>query len=204
MRRHLDASAVTAHAGGMSRCALFLDRDGVINEDLDYVHRIDQTHFLPGIFALCRAARDAGALVIVATNQAGIARGLYDEATYLAYTRWVHAQFAEQGAPLTATYYCPHHPDAGLGDWRIACDCRKPAPGMLRAAITEFGIDPARSIMLGDKRKDIEAAAAAGLRTAWLVGDEDAPSGTPRVQDPAAAVAGVALFFENPVRVPAP
>jgi len=109
------------------------------------------------------------------TNQAGIARGFYDEAQFLAFTHWIHGEFARRGAPLLATYYCPHHPDAGLGAYKVACDCRKPAPGMLRAALRDFDIHPASSWMVGDKGGDIEAARAAGVGHAVLLApDADA------------------------------
>jgi len=99
--------------------------------------------------------------------QAGIARGYYDEEQFRAYTRWVHARFAEEGAPLLATYYCPHHPEAGQGAYKVACSCRKPEPGMLLAAIERFRIDPAGSWMLGDNDSDLQAAAAAGVAGLW-------------------------------------
>lgn len=144
--------------------ALFLDRDGVININHGYVHAPERTDWVPGIFELVADAYARGYLPIVVTNQAGIGRGHYDEAAFLAYTAWVHAQFAQRGAPLLATFWCPHHPDAGIGGYRVACNCRKPRPGMLLAAIERFGIDPGASLMIGDKQGDIEAARAAGVR----------------------------------------
>ncbi|WP_447730898.1 D-glycero-beta-D-manno-heptose 1,7-bisphosphate 7-phosphatase [Pseudoxanthomonas suwonensis] len=148
--------------GGGPHRALFLDRDGVVNVDHGYVHTPGRTEWVPGIFELARAARAAGYVLVVATNQAGIARGYYDEEQFRAYTRWVHARFAEEGAPLLATYYCPHHPEAGQGAYKVACACRKPEPGMLLEAIGRHGLDPAGSVMVGDTPKDMEAAAAAG------------------------------------------
>lgn len=145
------------------RKALFLDRDGVINIDHGYVHTPEDTEWVPGIFELCAKARDVGYLLIVATNQAGIARGYYNVDEFLAYTRWVHQQFALKGSPLAATYYCPHHPDAGIGDFRIDCNCRKPAPGMFVAAQRDLRIDPKASLLLGDKMSDVAAGRAAGL-----------------------------------------
>lgn len=145
------------------RKALFLDRDGVININHGYVHTPDNTDWVPGIFELVADAHARGYLSIVVTNQAGIGRGLYDEAAFLDYSAWIHAQFAARGTPLLATFWCPHHPDAGLGDYRVDCDCRKPRPGMLRAAIARFGIDPAQSLMVGDKQGDLDAAAAADV-----------------------------------------
>lgn len=145
------------------RHALLLDRDGVININHGYVHTPEETEWVPGIFELVAKAHARGYLVIVVTNQAGIGRGLYDEAAFLGYTAWMHAQFTERGTPLLATFWCPHHPEAGLGDYRVVCDCRKPRPGMLLAAIARFDLDPARSMMVGDKQGDLDAAAAAGV-----------------------------------------
>ena len=97
------------------------------------------------------------------TNQAGIARGYYSEATYLAYTQWIHGQFAERGIHLLATYYCPHHPEAGLDRWRLNCECRKPHPGMILAAAERYDISLAASVMVGDSASDQQAAQAAGV-----------------------------------------
>lgn len=145
------------------RKALFLDRDGVININHGYVHAPGQTDWVPGIFALVAKAHARGYVPVVITNQAGIGRGLYDEAAFLAYTAWMHAQFAARGTPLLATFWCPHHPAEGLGDYRVDCDCRKPKAGMLLHAIERFDIDPARSLMIGDKQGDLDAAASAGV-----------------------------------------
>lgn len=158
------AAQVLLAAAPAPRRALFLDRDGIVNVNHGYVHTPARTDWLPGIFELVVHAHARGWLPIVVTNQAGIGRGLYDEAAFLAYTAWMHRQFAERGAPLLATFWCPHHPQAGIGDYRVACACRKPAPGMLRAAIERFAIDPARSLLLGDQASDVAAAEAAGVR----------------------------------------
>jgi len=156
------AEALLARAASPRR-ALFLDRDGVINVDRDYVHKPDEVEWVPGIFDLVREASSAGYLPIVVTNQAGIARGYYDEATFLEFTRWMHAQFAARGAPLLATYFCPHHPEAGIGPYRVACACRKPAPGMLQAAVRDFELRADLSALVGDKAGDIQAGRAAGV-----------------------------------------
>ena len=163
----LDPSAVAQLAAAPApRKALFLDRDGVINLDHGYVHDAANTDFIDGIFDLVRDARALGYLPIVVTNQAGIARGLYSRQTFLEYTRWVHARFAEAGAPLLATFYCPHHPTAGIGDLLRECACRKPRPGMLLAAADAFDLDLATSRLIGDSPKDLQAADAAGVRAA--------------------------------------
>lgn len=160
------------------RRALFLDRDGVVNINHGYVHAPEQTTWVDGIFRLCRDAHAAGFLPVVVTNQAGIARGYYSEAQFLAYTGWIHAQFTRRSAPLLATYYCPHHPLEGQGPLLRDCDCRKPAPGMLLGAADDLGIDLGASIMVGDADSDIQAASAAGLRLAMLFSGGDLPSFT--------------------------
>lgn len=162
--RVLDPTAdaqLAAHAA--PRRALFLDRDGVVNVDHGYVHDQVNTDFLPGIFELVREANALGFVTVIVTNQAGIARGLYTEDTFRAYTRWVHATFADAGAPLLATFFCPHHPTAGQGELLRACACRKPAPGMLLAAADAFVLDLPASRLVGDTGKDLAAARAAGV-----------------------------------------
>jgi len=160
---------------GKGRKALFLDRDGVINVDHGYVHSPEQTQWVPGIFELCLAARAAGYLLVVITNQAGIARGHYSEQTFRDYMLWVHGQFQARGAPLAATYYCPHHPTAGLGAAMIECTCRKPKPGMILAAAAALEINLAESIMIGDSDSDMLAATAAGLGEAFFLVHQASP-----------------------------
>lgn len=143
------------------RKALFLDRDGVINADTGYPHKPEQIEFLPGIFELCRAAKAKGYLLIVVTNQAGIARGYYTDEDFHALMRWMGARFTEEGCAWDAYYYCPHHPDDG-------CACRKPMPGMLLKAVEEWGVDPASSIMIGDRETDRQAALGAGVESFFL------------------------------------
>lgn len=151
------------------RKALFLDRDGIINFDHGYVHTAGQTEWVPGIFELCTQAAGDGFLLVVVTNQAGIARGYYSEAEFLEYTRWVHEEFAARDVPLSATYYCPHHPSEGFGRYRVRCTCRKPQPGMLLAAMSELGISPDTSRLIGDKPTDIAAGVSAGISCCRLV-----------------------------------
>nr|WP_225540559.1 HAD family hydrolase [Xanthomonas sp. XNM01] len=155
------------------RGALFLDRDGIVNVNHGYVHTVDRTDWVPGIFALCAAARDAGYSLVIVTNQAGIGRGYYDEAGFRRYSEWMHAQFAQRGVPLTGIYFCPCHPDAGLGRYRRDCECRKPAPGMLLRAAADIGIELGASILVGDSISDVQAAQAAGVRLAVLFDNAD-------------------------------
>lgn len=149
----------------MNRPALFLDRDGVINEDREYVHLPEQVEFIDGVFDLVAGANRAGRLVVVVTNQAGIGRGFYLESQFLALTKWMKARFAERGGRIDAVYFCPYHPEYGVGPYRRESEFRKPAPGMLLQAQRELGIDMQRSILIGDKLSDIAAGRAAGVGT---------------------------------------
>jgi len=144
-------------------CA-FLDRDGVINEDREYVHTPGEFRFMPGMPEAIRILNDAGWLVVVVTNQAGIGRGIYSEAEFISFTAWIDERLAEMGAHVDATYHCPHHPTAGVGEYLTSCECRKPGPGMLLRAIAEWEPDVARSFLIGDMPTDLEAAEAAGVR----------------------------------------
>jgi D-glycero-D-manno-heptose 1,7-bisphosphate phosphatase len=155
--------------------ALFLDRDGVINVDIGYLHRAEDCEFVPGIFEVVRRARRAGYDVFVVTNQAGIARGYYSEETFDSFTRWMLDQFEAEGAPITKVYYCPHHPSAGQGEYLRECECRKPAPGMLLQAAREYPVDLTRSVLIGDSATDIDAARTAGVPTRILIGDAKTP-----------------------------
>ena len=164
----------------MMRRALFLDRDGVINVDHAYVHTQESFVFIDGIFELVRKAHELGYFVIVVTNQAGIGRGYYSEGEFLVLTEWMKSKFAERCAVIDAVYFCPDHPQHGLGSYRRDSPMRKPAPGMLLQARDEFGINMAHSVMVGDKLTDMQAGAAAGIGTLlWLNPDEDGGPGEP-------------------------
>lgn len=153
----------------MSRKAAFIDRDGVLNEERAFVHRIEDFVFLPGAVEALRALKAAGYLLVVVTNQSGIARGLYPEADYLALTGHMHERLAAEGISLDAVEYCPHLPDAPLARYRLECDCRKPKPGMLKRAVQTLDIDPSASFLVGDRLSDIEAGRAAGIGRCFLV-----------------------------------
>ncbi len=138
------------------RKAIFLDRDGVINEDFGYVHKVEDFCFLPGVFEALRHFKALGYKLILITNQSGIGRGYYSEEDFQKLTDWMQERLAKEGVRLDAIYYCPHHPQQG-------CDCRKPEPGMITQAAKEHGIDLTNSWMIGDKPSDIEAAKRAGV-----------------------------------------
>ena len=159
------------------RAALFMDRDGVINIDHGYVHRIEDFEWVPGVFATARTAAELGLALVVVTNQAGIARGYYNEAQFLALSQWMKDAFASAGAPLTDVYFCPQHPD-GLPPYNRASLRRKPAPGMLLEAASDHGIDLSASVLIGDQPSDIAAGRAAGLRKVAFFGHPAEPEDT--------------------------
>lgn len=155
----------------MMKPALFLDRDGVINVDHGYVCKPEDFHFVEGIFEVVAKANQAGYLVVVVTNQAGIGRGYYSEADFHALTAWMKARFIEHGAHIDAVYFCPFHPKHGIGEFRKESDCRKPAPGMLLQAGLDFNIDFQKSLFVGDKPSDMAAGRAAGVGTLLHLAD---------------------------------
>ena len=161
------------------RPALFLDRDGVINEDHGYVHRVEDFHFIQGIFDLVRMAHAESMLVVVVTNQAGIGRGYYTEAQYLGLTNWMLQRFEDEGAPLNAVYFCPYHPEHGIGRFKRESADRKPGPGMILQAQRDHDIDLSRSVLIGDSSRDIQAARAAGVGTAVLFKPDNSSQGVP-------------------------
>jgi D-glycero-D-manno-heptose 1,7-bisphosphate phosphatase len=146
--------------------AVFLDRDGVIIEDVDWLTHPGQIHVLPGVPQALRRLAQTGFRLIVATNQPIIARGFATEAQLEALHAAMAAQLTAAGAPpLDLFYFCPHHPNATLPAYRVLCDCRKPRPGLLLRAARDFRLDLPASFMIGDRPTDIAAGAAAGCRT---------------------------------------
>jgi len=143
--------------------ALFLDRDGVINVEKEYLYKKEDFEFIEGIFELCRHYQDLDYLIFIVTNQSGIARGFYSEGDFSKLTQWMLGAFAKEGIEISSVYHCPHHPEIS-GE----CDCRKPKPGMLREAAEAFDVDLKNSIIVGDKERDIEAGINAGLRESYL------------------------------------
>lgn len=156
--------------------ALFLDRDGVINHEVGYLHAKEQVRWVDGIFELCRVAKELGYKLVVVTNQAGIARGYYSEAQFQALMQWMRHEFEARGARLDAVYYCPFHPEHGVGAYKREHEDRKPGAGMLRRAARELRLDLGSSLMAGDRCSDVAAAHAAGLRQVFLLsGTETEP-----------------------------
>lgn len=153
----------------MAKIAVFLDRDGVINQDTGYVSCIDDFHFIDGTIEALQILKKKGYCLVVVTNQSGIARGYYSEEQFMQLTEWMDWSLADRDVDLDGIYFCPHHPTAGEAPYRQECNCRKPAPGMLLDAANDLGIDLAASYMVGDKAADMQAAKAAGVSHKILV-----------------------------------
>jgi len=172
----------------VKRRAAFLDRDGVINLDRAYVHRIEDFEFVPGVFEAARRLRDLGLALVVITNQSGIGRGLYSVGQFNTLTDWMNQRFVAEGAPLAGVYFCPHHPTEANPPYRAECECRKPRPGMLLDARRDLGLWLEGSAMFGDRASDLQAARAAGVPARFLVGtDGVAPPAA--LDDPSLATA---------------
>lgn len=148
----------------MKKC-LFLDRDGVINIDKRYVHDLNSFEFIDGIYDLITQFKNNNYLVIVVTNQAGIARGFYTEEDFKNLTKWM---ISELDNMIDKVYYCPNHPTEGLGEYKVSCGYRKPDSGMFLKAGEKFNIDFSKSIMVGDKLSDLDAAKKVGINDLYL------------------------------------
>ena len=144
--------------------AVFLDRDGTINVEKEYLHRPEELEFIPGVPQAIARLNRAGYLVVVVTNQSGVARGYFSVADVNRLHQVMQQRLSDEGAHIDAYYLCPHHPHKGLDEYRLDCDCRKGKPGMLLQAAVDFSIDLSRSFMVGDKDADVLAGIAAGCR----------------------------------------
>jgi D-glycero-D-manno-heptose 1,7-bisphosphate phosphatase len=148
----------------LSRPAVFFDRDGVLNEDCGYVFEIGRLKWINGAAEAVKAVNDSGYFAFVVTNQSGVARGLYDESHVDTLHNWMAGELAKRGAHIDAFEYCPYHPEAVVERYRQASPRRKPAPGMITDLLERYPVDVSRSLLIGDKSSDLEAAAAAGVR----------------------------------------
>jgi len=155
-------------SGALPNRALFLDRDGVINEEVGYLVHAKDVRFMAGLFSLCRTAQSLGYKLVVVTNQAGIARGYYTEEQYETLMQWMRERLEREGITLDAVYFCPDHPDFPHSR---KCDpsWRKPGPGMLLAAAQEFSLDMAASVYVGDRCTDVSAGNAAQVGKMFLL-----------------------------------
>lgn len=156
--------------------AVFLDRDGTINVEKEYLYQIAEFELIPGAAEAIQLFNRAGIMVVVVTNQSGVARGFYTEDDVENLHRHISRTLERHGAHIDAWLYCPHHPD-GRGSYALPCTCRKPSPGMLLEAARRYDIDLQNSAMIGDKRADIDAGKAVGcrtilVRTGYGVGEE--------------------------------
>lgn len=144
--------------------AVFFDRDGTLNEEVHYLHKIEDFKWIEGAIDAIKYCNDNGYLAIVITNQSGVARGYYPESDIMKLYNWMNTDLAKYGAHLDGIYYCPHHPAGKVKEYAMECDCRKPKPGMLFKAQKDHNIDLKSSYLIGDGARDVECAAVAGVK----------------------------------------
>jgi D-glycero-D-manno-heptose 1,7-bisphosphate phosphatase len=162
-------STASENASGRKLCwrpAVFLDRDGTLNQDIGYVHRIADFRWFPGAVNAIRRLNESGYYVFIVTNQSGVARGIYDETAIHDLHRWMGEELRAAGAHIDDMRYCPHHPRGSIAAYRVACSCRKPAAGMLLDLMSVWPVIREASIMIGDKQSDAAAGRAAGIASA--------------------------------------
>jgi D,D-heptose 1,7-bisphosphate phosphatase len=144
--------------------AVFLDRDGTINEEVGYLDSLDKFKIIPGAYEAIRLINESGIKAVVISNQAGVARGFFTEDFVKITHEHLQTALRQEGAYIDNFYYCPHHPTEGIEPYRQVCNCRKPAPGMLLQAARDLNIDLTRSYLVGDRFRDMEAAKKAGVK----------------------------------------
>lgn len=157
----------------MKRAALFLDRDGVINVNHGHVHKIEDFDFIDGIFDLVRKANDLNMAVLIVTNQGGIGRGLYTEEVFHDLMNWVLEQFHKEAAYIDDVYFCPYHPQYGIGKYKRPSQYRKPEPGMIVKASQDYDLDLSQSVIVGDKSTDMQAGELAGVAKLYLLSNTE-------------------------------
>ena len=162
------------------RPAVFLDRDGTLIEEVGYLDRLERLSLFPWTVDAVRLLNRAGLPVVVVSNQAGVARGFFDESFVHELHRHLDERLAAGGARINRYYFCPHHPDAPVQKYRVNCQCRKPGAGMVRQAADELDLEPAMSFVIGDRWLDVELAANVGatgvlVRTGYGLTEEDHP-----------------------------
>ena len=151
------------------KAAVFADRDGTLIEEMHYISEVKDVRLIKGVASGVAALNRAGMPLVIVSNQAGVARGMFSENVVMKINRRVLQLLEHEGARADAVYYCPHHPELGKGRYLCECRCRKPGPGMVEAAAADLGIDIPASFVVGDKISDVELAASAGCRGSVLV-----------------------------------
>jgi len=174
------------------RAAVFLDRDGTINEEVDFVRTPGDLMLIPGAAAAVRRLNEAGLVTCVISNQSGVARGFYTEADLVGIHGKLERELAAGGGRIDRIYYCPHHPTKGMPPYDVVCECRKPAPGMLLRGAREFDVELSRSFVVGDRDVDVQAGKTVGARailvlTGYGVKTREEIAGTGIVPDYVAA-----------------
>lgn len=154
--------------------AVFLDRDGTIDVEKNYLYKIEEFELIPGVIDALRILKNLGYLLIVITNQSGIGRGYYTEEDFDVLNRWMVEMFESEGIGIDAVYFCPHLPDAKIERYRVVCSCRKPAIGLFERAVKEFDIDLNRSWTVGDKLRDCDICKNSGCK-GILIGANEKP-----------------------------
>jgi D-glycero-D-manno-heptose 1,7-bisphosphate phosphatase len=153
----------------MNNGAVFLDRDGTINEEMGYINHPDRFIIFPFVAESIKIFNEMGLKVIVVTNQSGVARGYFKESLVVELHETLQKKMQEQGAQIDSIYYCPHHPKEGRGKYKLNCNCRKPKPGMVLKAVDEYDIDVQKSYMIGDRYKDILFARNLNMKSALVL-----------------------------------
>jgi D-glycero-D-manno-heptose 1,7-bisphosphate phosphatase len=168
-------------SSALLRKAAFLDRDGVINKDKEYVYRWEDFEFVPGAIEAMQKLQSAGYVLVIVTNHSGLARGYYTEVQYQKLTQLLRQHLTEHGVKVDGVYHCPHHPKGCVPTLAEDCNCRKPKPGLLLQAARELGLSLSSSVMIGDKVSDVAAARAAGVSRAYSVDSDNAEAATEKM-----------------------